>query len=302
MHLLWSNKLFTPIVALALSCLASVAAAASPPAQRVPAALLAFPYIQSDGVKETRVELLNLSPDRQELNCFWVSDCNEIGFFLFLTPYQPLSWLVSTGLSDVTSGAAAPPFFGTGELKCAVVAAQADLQFHNTIQGRAIVYDSAGQTVSYNAVGFQRLTPGDYTGVLSLNGTTYAQCPDKLHFDLLADTPTSQSELILVPCSQDLLYQEPVSTNVQFQIINEFEQAFSAAKVIECYDRRTLGEVSDTLNRSTVGTDTLHLVVRGSAVPVIGLAIDSVPFGASNGISGNEPSLQGGRSATVVFP
>ena len=302
MHLLWSNKLFTPIVALALSCLASVAAAASPPAQRVPAALLAFPYIQSDGVKETRVELLNLSPDRQELNCFWVSDCNEIGFFLFLTPYQPLSWLVSTGLSDVTSGAAAPPFFGTGELKCAVVAAQADLQFHNTIQGRAIVYDSAGQTVSYNAVGFQRLTPGDYTGVLSLNGTTYAQCPDKLHFDLLADTPTSQSELILVPCSQDLLYQEPVSTNVQFQIINEFEQAFSAAKVIECYDRRTLGEVSDTLNRSTDGTDTLHLVVRGSAVPVIGLAIDSVPFGASNGISGNEPSLQGGRSATVVFP
>ena len=302
MHLLWSNKLFTPIVALALSCLASVAAAASPPAQRVPAALLAFPYIQSDGVKETRVELLNLSPDRQELNCFWVSDCNEIGFFLFLTPYQPLAWLVSTGLSDVTSGAAAPPFFGTGELKCAVVAAQADLQFHNTIQGRAIVYDSAGQTVSYNAVGFQRLTPGDYTGVLSLNGTTYAQCPDKLHFDLLADTPTSQSELILVPCSQDLLYQEPVSTNVQFQIINEFEQAFSAAKVIECYDRRTLGEVSDTLNRSTVGTDTLHLVVRGSAVPVIGLAIDSVPFGASNGISGNEPSLQGGRSATVVFP
>ena len=90
--------------------------------------------------------------------------------------------------------------------------------------------------------------------------------------------------------------------NVQFQIINEFEQAFSAAKVIECYDRSTLREVSDTLNRSTVGTDTLHLVVRGSAVPVIGLAIDSVPFGASNGISGNEPSLQGGRSATVVFP
>lgn len=302
MSLLWSNKLSPLIVALALSCLANAASAAAPPAQRVPAALLAFPYIESDGGKETRVELVNLSRDRQELNCFWVSECNEIGFFLFLTPYQPLSWLVSSGLSDFTSGSAAPPFFGTGELKCAVVAPQEELDFHNTIQGRAIVYDTAGQTVSYNAVGFQRLSPGEYTGVLSLNGTTYAQCPDKLHFDLLADIPTSQSELILVPCSQDLLTQEPVSTNVQFLIINEFEQAFSASKVIECYDRRTLGEVSDTLNRSTAGTDTIHLVVRGGAVPVIGLAIDSVPFGMSNGISGNEPSLQGGRSATVVFP
>jgi len=300
--LLRLKALHTLILTLALTCVAQTTLAAAPPAQRVPAALLAFPYIDSDGNTETRVELLNLGPHRLELNCFWVSECNEIGFFMFLTPYQPLSWVVSSGLSDITSGSAAPPFFGTGELKCAVVAPQDDLEFHNAIQGRAIVYDLAGQTVSYTAMGFQRLTPGEYTGVIPLNGSTYAQCPERLHFDVLADTPTSQSELILVPCSQDLLTQQPVATNVQFLIINEFEQTFSAARNIECFDRRILGDVSDTLNRATAGTDTIHLVVRGTSVPVIGLVVDAVPFEAAVGISGNEPSLQGGRSATVVFP
>lgn len=303
MNLLRIKSIFLSALFLLVSIgFTQSAQAAAPPAQRVPAALLAFPYINSDGLSETRVELLNLSPQRLELNCFWVSECNEIGFFMFLTPYQPMSWVVSAGLYDPTSGTAAPPFFGLGELKCAVVAPQEELEFHNAIQGRAIVYNTDGQTVSYGALGFQRLTPGEYTGNIPLNGTTYAQCPERLHFDVLADTPGSESELILMPCSQDLLTQEPVSTNVQFVIINEFEQSFSAARNIKCYSKSVFGDVADTLNRSTAGTDTIHLVVRGTSVPVIGLVIDSVPFGLGVGISGNEPSLQGGRSATVVFP
>jgi len=303
MHLsLWPKTLIAGIVGLTVATMAATGFAAGPPAQRLPSALLAFPYVESDGFHETRVELVNLTGKAQQLNCFWVSECNEIGFFLFLTPYQPMSWLVSGGLSDVTSGSAAPPFYGLGELKCAVVAPEQDLASHNTIQGRAIVYDQTGATVSYSAVAFQRLSPGEYTGVLPLNGTTYAQCPNRLHFDLLADTPTSKSELILMPCSQDLLTQEPVSTNVVLQIINEFEQAFSASLQIRCYDRRTLGAIADTMNRATAGTDTIHLVVRGAQVAVLGLAVDSVPFGAGVGISGNEPSFEGGRSATVVFP
>lgn len=303
MHLKsWPGKLFAVIAGLALGSMATATLAAGPPAQRLPSALLTFPYVESDGFHETRIELVNLTGKPQQLNCFWVSECNEVGFFLFLTPYQPMSWLVSGGLSDVTSGSAAPPFFGLGEMKCAVVAPEQDLTSHNTIQGRAIVYDQSGGTVSYSSVAFQRLSPGEYNGVLSLNGTTYAQCPNRLHFDLLADTPTSKSELILMPCSQDLLTQVPVATNVQLQIINEFEQAFSASQQIRCYDRRNLGDIADTMNRATAGTDTLHLVVRGSQVPVIGLAIDAVPFGATVGISGNEPSFEGGRSATVVFP
>ena len=138
--------------------------------------------------------------------------CNEIGFVVTMTPYQPLAWLVSEGLNDTFSGSASPPFFGTGELKCVVVAPRPEVAFHNTIQGRATAFDSSGATVSYDAVGFQRLSDGDYTGVVSLDGANYAQCPDKLHFEVFADQPDASppalSDLVLVPCSEDLLLQD----------------------------------------------------------------------------------------------
>jgi hypothetical protein len=277
---------------------------AGPPAQRVPSALLVFPFIESDGFNDTRIELVNLAGDPQTLQCFFINGDTwiEVGFFVTLTPYQPLVWLSSSGLFDTLSGTAAPPFFGQGELKCAVVAPHPELQFHNTIQGRATVFDLNGRTVSYGAVGFQRLSDGDFTGVLALNGVEYAQCPRRLHFDVLTDTPSSMSELILVPCSQDLLLQVPASINVQLLIINEFETQFSTSINVTCFDRRTLGQIADALTRATAGTDTAQLIVRGVGGPVLGLVIDAVPFGGSVGTAGNEPSFDGGRSATVVFP
>lgn len=304
-----------------LVCVPSGPAAADAPAQKLPSALLVFPLVQADDTgADTRIELLNLSGQGQDLQCFYVqgdkvpggrSDdtCNEIGFFLSLTPYQPISWLATEGLDDVLTHSAVPPFFsGGGELKCAVVPpeGQTDLEFHNTIQGRATVYSSSGRTVSYGAVAFQRLSPGDFTGVMSLDGRTYAQCPDKLHFDVIADQPTgappSTSDLILVPCSENLLLQTPATITVQFLIINEFEQQFSTSISVTCFDREMLSEISDSLQRSTLGTDTAHLVIRGTNGPLLGLVIDSVPFAGETGTAGNEPSFQGGRSATVVFP
>ena len=294
-------------------------AAADPPAQKLPSAVLVFPLVQADDSgADTRIELLNLSGQGQDLQCFYVQGdkiqgdtdtCNEIGFFLSLTPYQPISWLATEGLDDVLTHSAVPPFFsGGGELKCAVVPpeGQTDLQFHNTIQGRATVYSSSGRTVSYGAVAFQRLSPGDFTGVMSLDGRTYAQCPDKLHFDVIADQPTgvppSTSDLILVPCSEDLLLQIPATISVQFLIINEFEQQFSTSISITCFDREMLSQISGSLLRETLGTDTAHLVIRGVNGPLLGLVIDSVPFAGETGTAGNEPSFQGGRSATLVFP
>jgi len=168
------------------------------------------------------------------------------------------------------------------------------------------VFDSSGATVSYDAVGFQRLSDGDYTGTVLLDGFNYAQCPDKLHFQVLADQPNALppalSDLILVPCSEDLLLQTPTSTGVQFLITNEFEQPFSTSVGITCFDRRHLSDIANSLTRATAGSDTVHLSVRGTSVPLIGLVIDAVPFQGNVGIAGNEPSLQGGRSATVVFP
>ena len=303
----------TLIVLGALGCmLAGRAVAGDPPAQKLPSALLVFPLIEADGIGgDTRIELLNLSGQVQAVECFYVQGddtCNEIGFFLSLTPYQPISWLATQGLNDTFTNSAAPPFFGPGELKCAVIPPenQLDLEFHNTIQGRATVYSSSGRTISYGAVGFQRLSPGDFTGVVSLDGRTYAQCPDKLHFDVLADQPTATtpttSDLILVPCSQDLLLQVPATITVQFLIVNEFEQQFSTSISVTCFNRQALSAISGSLLRSTLGTDTAHLIIRGSNGPLLGLVVDDVPYQGETGIAGNEPSFQGGRSALVVFP
>jgi hypothetical protein len=300
----WFGNRIVAVIAAIGCMLPVVASAGSPPPQKLPSALLVFPYIEVAGDRDTRVEIVNLSGDPQNLQCFYIdgASCVEIGFFVSLTPYQPAAWLASTGLNDTFSGSAAPPFFGTGEMKCAVIPPQPELRYHNTIQGRATVFGTDGRTVSYGAVGFQRFTDGEFTGTLALNGTTYAQCPDKLHFDVLTDQPTSISEVVVVPCSQDLLTQVPTTIRVQVLVTNEFETTFSTAMQFTCFGRTTLGAITDALTRSIAGTDTAHLSLRGSTGPLIGLVIDSVPFAGNTGTAGNEPSLQGGRSATVVFP
>ncbi len=295
----WFSKRTVLIAALVWYCLPLVAQAGPPP-QGLPSALIVLPFVEVAPDRDTRVEIVNLSGSAQQLQCFYVDgSCGELGFFVFLTPYQPMTWLAGSGASDPLTGTAVPPFFGTGEVKCAVVPSRPEVQFHNAIQGRATVFGADGQTVSYDAVGFQRLADGDFTGVLALDGSTYTQCPDKLHFDVLTDQTTSTSDMVLVTCSQDLLLQTPTTVQVQFLMINEFESSFSASIGITCADRRTLGSIASTLTRATSGTDTAHVIVRGVTGPVMGLVIDHVP---SAGTAGNEPSYQGGRSATVVFP
>ncbi len=292
------------IVPAVVSALVATAAVAGPPAQKLPSAFLAFPHIESNGYADTRIELVNLTQDTQQLNCFFVTEgvgtyCRELGFLVYLTPYQPLSWLASWGLNDPTSGTAAPPFFGTGDLLCAVVAPIPDVEAYNTVQGRATVFEQSGATASYGAVGFQRLQGGDYDGVIRLDGFRYAQCPAELHFQVLTDRPGLTSNLVLVPCSQNLLTQTVTSTVVQFLITNEFEQSFSASTSVDCYGSWALSDFSDFFTRAKLGTDTAHLAARGVGGALLGLVIDRV---SANGTAGNEPSLEGGRSAVVTLP
>jgi hypothetical protein len=291
------------ILVMAL-CGASLEAFAGPPPQNLPSALLVYPLVEANGATDTRIQLVNLSGDPQEVQCFYVrgSSCVEVGFFLTLTPFQPLSWFASAGLYDPFGGSAAPPFFGVGELKCAVVPARPEADDHNAIQGRATVFGTSGRTVSYGAVGFQRLADGEFTGVFSLNGSTYSSCPSRLRFHISSEQPGAGGELILVPCSQDLLLQVPTTVTVQFLIVNEFEQTFSASNSFSCYDRRSIGSITHLLQRSALGSDTAQLIVRSSGSPLLGLVIDEVSLKGTMGTAGNEPSLHGSRSATVVFP
>ena len=280
-----------------------------PPAQKLPAALLVYPLVQAQtttqGVtQDTRIELLNMSGSAQSLACFYLRSqgWTELGFFVTLTAYQPLSWLASTGTRNIATFTSVPPFDGEGELNCAVVPSSPELSSYNVIQGRAIVFDDTGQSASYSAVAFRRLSPGAYDGVFQLDGQEYERCPDRLHFDVLAVQPGSASEIVLAPCNQDYLNQTPSTVTAQIQIINEFEQSFSASISVTCWDRRALNLVSSTLSRATLGTDTAHMLVRGAQASLIGLVLDKFTAFGKPTMAGNEPFLEGGRSGTVTYP
>lgn len=299
----------TPVPTLASDGQIALAAAQGlPPAQKLASAFVIFPYIVTSATQDTRVELMNMSDQTIQLQCFYVrqSDCIEVGFFVSLTAGQPLSWLANDGANNPLTFSAVPPFDGVGELKCAVASNRAELSTHNVLQGRVLIYEKlSGETVGYDAIGFQKLTPGSYTGVINLDGFTYESCPDRLHFIVLTNQGSTSSTLITVPCAEDLLTQTQTETVVQMAIINEFEQVFSSS-----YRQKCLGKPSDqtfsrfgTLSKATLGTDTAHLVIRGVSSPLVGLVIDRF-IGQNNTLhtTANEPFLEGGRESTVIFP
>jgi len=237
------------------------------------------------------------------LQCFYVkqTDCFEVGFLVRLTAQQPLSWFASMGTSNPITTTAVPPFDGVGELKCAVLAELPDLDAHNVLQGRALVHGS-GETVGYGAIGFQRLVPGFASNVIELDGSEYEACPDRLHFQVFTrKSGVTPSQLILIPCSQDLLTQTPTQSTVQLAIINEFEQVFSSSFRLSCLTSMSFSGLS-TLSNATLGTNTAHLVVRGVSEPLLGMVIDRFEAFGQLQSTANTPYLDGARDATVIFP
>ena len=102
---------------------------------------------------------------------------------------------------------------------------------------------------------------------IPLDGVTYSQCPDQQHFLFISSngTPASESEIAIAPCSEDLENLVAPPTTVQFEIINEFEQ-----HLVGVDDRHLLrgggrcGRSGQSFTRATLGSETGHLVVRGS--------------------------------------
>ena len=281
--------------------------AAAPPAQSLPSAVLVYPYIVAEGggkTRDTRVELLNLSARDQNLSCTYVigDTCGQFGFSVRLTPNQPISWLASRGTFNSTSRTAIPPFNGTGELKCRVLPVDEKLSSHNAIQGRAIVFGLAGETIAYGAVGFRRLVEGEASGVVELDGATYEQCPDKQHFAFVASEPGAMSELVIAPCAEDLENRIPSRVTIQFLVINEFEQLVSASTSVTCVTRLTLEQISHVFRRETMGSETGHLILHGVQSPVLSMLIDRLDTGSATAVAGNEPAFEGGRAATIRFP
>jgi hypothetical protein len=294
-----------------IALVAAASVRAESPPQRLPSAVLQYPLIVVEGggaTRDTRVEIVNLTGRDIQLKCVYVqgSNCGATNFFVRLTPNQPLSWLASRGVSNRLTGSAVPPFFSSsGELKCVVLPQRPEVEFHNAIQGRAIVFGADGQTVAYGATGFLRLVDGDFTSRVDLDGSTYTQCPAQLHFAFSAADDDGQSapesELVMAPCSEDLENLRPATTTVQFRVINEFEQQLSASLTFTCYERRPLRRISAVFTEAFLGSPTGHLVARGIQEPVLGLIIDQFADGALS-TSANEPFLRDGRSAVLRFP
>jgi hypothetical protein len=277
----------------------------SGPAQKLPSALLVYPLIQADtggNPKDTLIEIVNMNSSTTYVHCAYIdgTSCRAIDFQVVLTANQPLSWMASTGLRT-GAGTAVPPFIGTGEMKCAVQPLMPDLVFHNALQGRALASSSSPpETIGYTAIGFRRLIPGDFTGVFNLDGVEYEQCPDRLHFSVLVNQSNTDSELLLVPCTENVIFG-PTSTQVSLNVINEHEEFLSASIPLSCTVRRKFSSIS-LLQYSSAGTETAHLIVRGASVPVIGLVIDRFTGLSASSVSVNEPYLEGGRSAVVQLP
>lgn len=205
---------------------------------------------------------------------------NEVDFRVRLTPFQPIGWRASEGLTDFpldgvnrvgrggssNAGSRVPPVPEEpfdGELKCIAVNDDGTPSDRNVLKGEATLYyfDTSTATpfldiAKYNAVGvlaFEGAVNDDNVLVLGGDDAEYNGCPNVLilnHFFDGATNPVSGAEiwtsLVLVPCTQDLLRQIPGEAVVQYLVYNEFEQRFSTSRTVTCKQSLHLSDIDTT--------------------------------------------------------
>jgi hypothetical protein len=153
--------------------------------------------------------------------------------------------------------------------------------------------------------GSQCSSAADCPGGSCVSAGEYNGCPNILildhFFDGANDPITGQqvtTDLTLVPCSEDLNTQNPVTTSVQFLVFNEFEERFSTSRPITCFDERPIWSIIDThspeksiFSAAVAGTLTGQTRIRGVAVqdPTFGHALLGIA----------EEFREGGGSAAV---
>jgi hypothetical protein len=191
-----------------------------------------------------------------------------------------------------------------GELKCIAVDKNDVPVDSNVLKGEAEIVRSTPTQVDvagYNAIGIPAI-PGrnNQDSVLVLGGGCvggsraqlsctndadcpggrcpgeYSSCPNILildHFFDGADDPISGKEvntdITLVPCSEDFLNQVPVRTPVQFLVRNEFEQRFSTSRAVTCFQEFRISNIDTSSKDRSIfsaavsGTLTGQTRIRG---------------------------------------
>jgi hypothetical protein len=174
-----------------------------------------------------------------------------------------------------------PPGF-QGELKCVQIDASGTPFGGNNLKGEAVIKTADGDVSKHNAIAI--LANPDLAGdapsnELLLNNTPqndgeYNSCPNQLYLNHFVDgydnpvidpdtgvslNPAAcaggvcpiRTYLTLVPCSQDFENQVPSEVTVQFAIVNEFEQVFSASTTVECWETTRLADIDAPTGRCT---------------------------------------------------
>jgi len=135
----------------------------------------------------------------------------------------------------------------------------------------------------YNGLGVLGLETNDGDGVLCLGGDSTDQCPSGAEYngcpqtwimnhladgaeDPVAGSGSSvDTDVTIVPCTENFETQEQTSVTVQFAITNEYEQTFSASTTVTCWAELGLGSINEVFTRSFVGTDFLQTRMRPSS-------------------------------------
>jgi hypothetical protein len=235
----------------------------------------------------------------------------EADFTVNITALQPVAWLASQGAvaceesprglpclplgasgfpsPNSNGGSRVPPVAEDpfiGELKCIAVDRNDVPVERNDLKGEAEIIRSPADAVdvlAYNAIGIPAIVGAhdQDESVLTLGGehAEYSSCPNVLimdHFFDGAEDPVSglqvTTDLTLVPCTEDFLLQQPVTTPVQFLVFNEFEQRFSTSRRVTCFDEMRISRIDTTsspdrsiFSAAVAGTLTGQTRIRGVA-------------------------------------
>jgi len=163
----------------------------------------------------------------------------------------------------------------------------------NHLKGEATIVERSGEASKHNAIailgtdfnnGDETLCLGGSVSEECPSGAEYNACPAALllnHFAEGADSPllgpqsTVDTEVTLVPCTENFETQEKTRVTVQFAITNEFEETFSASTTIKCWANLKLSRVNPIFDVMTVGTRMVQTRMRpatGSQSAVLGVS------------------------------
>jgi len=226
--------------------------------------------------------------------CFpgWI----ETDFAIRLTAKQPIVWTLGDGLptlpldspacpttTNVNCGSIppAPEDPMIGELKCVQVGDDESPIDRNDLKGEATIetvrvipnnssidIDSRG----YNAIGIKAIEGGNNgDDVLLLNNIEYNACPNLLVLDHFfddaqdpADYDRIRTEVTFIPCSEDFLFQVPISNTVQFLVYNEFEQRFSTSRPVTCLTEIPISDIDTRLGDFDDFASIFNVQVQGT--------------------------------------